>query len=96
MPKRMSRCGLKTNHSRNGLQHSDSTHLTECDVAVVSKLISIVELTTVILALAGIAAIWLVPEQAKDLWLVIGPIISSVLTQLLSGRYYKAKMQNNL
>jgi hypothetical protein len=46
------------------------------------KLLSIVSLTLII---GGLAAWYMDPASAKDLWLIIGPILSSTFTVLAAG-----------
>jgi hypothetical protein len=42
--------------------------------------------TILLLACGGIASFWVIPEHAKDVWLVIAPIITLAITGLLRIR----------
>jgi len=50
------------------------------DVDTRLKIINIVGVVSVILALAGSAAFLIYPDKSKDLWVIIGPILSSMIT----------------
>lgn len=39
--------------------------------------------TAVGLTLSGVAALFFVPDRAKDFWLIIGPILTAAITGLL-------------
>ena len=39
--------------------------------------------TAVGLTLSGVAALFFVPDRAKDVWLIIGPILTAAITGML-------------
>lgn len=37
----------------------------------------------VVLALSGVVAIFLAPDRAKDVWLIVGPIVTAAISGML-------------
>jgi hypothetical protein len=65
---------------------------TKSDVKVALTVVSILGGLTAILIVGGLVAFVLIPDRAKDLWLIIGPIISASITALAS--YFAAERKN--
>ena len=53
------------------------------DVRVRVAIIRLVTIVTAVLALGGVAAWFWKPENAKELWIIIGPIISAAVSGLI-------------